>query len=77
MRIKSSVAGFIIAATTMFVAVGPVQAAVCQADCFYNQSGWHMVPKSCALRPAANWQAYASGVYLQPFAVGSVIAVGQ
>ena len=60
MKIKASVAGLIIA-TSMFVAVGPIQAA-----CIKYQPGWHMVSKHCDIQPAANWQEYNSGVYTQP-----------
>jgi hypothetical protein len=62
MKIKSTVAGgLIIAAATMFVAVGTLQ-----AHCYRSYPGWHMVSKKCNIRPAENWQEYTSGVYLQP-----------
>ncbi|MCL9683873.1 hypothetical protein [Legionella maioricensis] len=60
MKIKSSVAGLIIA-TSMVVAVGPIQ-----ASCVKYQPGWHMVSKHCPIKPAENWQEYNSGVYTQP-----------
>ena len=59
MNIKTA-AGFILA-TSMFAAVGPIQAA-----CVFHQPGWHMVSKRCNIKPADNWQEYNSGVYLQP-----------
>ena len=61
MTIKSLAATGLIVATTMLTAVGTVQ-----AGCMNYKSGWHMVPKKCAIKPAENWQAYISGGYLHP-----------
>lgn len=63
MKIKSSIAA-VIMATTMIAAV-PSQAMCCR-HVDISEPGWHMVPKSADIRPASNWQEYASGVYLQP-----------
>jgi hypothetical protein len=60
MKIKAS-AVVMILASTMFAAVGPIQ-----ASCYKNQPGWHMVSKKCNIKPADNWQEYNSGVYIQP-----------
>lgn len=70
MKIKALV-GLIIA-TTMVVAVGPLQAA-----CVYPEPGWHMVSKSCNIKPADNWQEYTSGVYLQPVTGKSLLVTNR
>lgn len=61
MSIKSLAATGLIVATTMFTVVGTVQ-----AGCMNYKPGWHMVSKKCPIKPAENWQAYTSGVYLHP-----------
>lgn len=64
MKIKATVAGFVFA-TTMLVAIGPSQAAGVKHEQPLG-TGWHMVSKSSGIKPAENWQEYASGVYTQP-----------
>jgi hypothetical protein len=67
MKMKLAAAGLIIA-TSMVVAVGPIQAA-----CFKNKPGWHMVSKKCNISPAQNWRQYESGVYMRPATGKSLI----
>lgn len=55
-----SLVGLVLGAT--FFVVGSSQAD----NCFRDQPGWHMVPKSCNIKSADNWQSYTSGVYIQP-----------
>lgn len=76
MKIKSTVAGIIVA-TTM-IAAGSSQAAVCStcAKCStcgvwdvpvqYSGTGWHMVPCNTYLPTARTWQQYTSGSYAPP-----------
>lgn len=64
MKIKAAVAGLVFA-TTMFAATGPIQAAMTKHEQALG-TGWHMVSKSSGVKPAENWQEYASGVYTQP-----------
>lgn len=71
MKIKSAATGLIIA-TSMVLAAGPIQAA-----CMKYQPGWHMVSKKCAIKPAENWQEYASGVYTQPQTGKSLLFMGR
>lgn len=56
----------------MVLAAGPIQAA-----CMKYQPGWHMVSKKCAIKPAENWQEYASGVYTQPQTGKSLLFMGR
>jgi hypothetical protein len=60
-------AGLIAAA---LFAAGPLQAA-----CSFQQSGWHMVSKKCAIKQADNWQEYNSGIYIQPAAGKSILSL--
>lgn len=71
MNVKTSAAGLIIA-TSLIAAVGTAQATVCVK----HPSGWHMVSKSCNIKPAENWQQYASGIYTQPTSGKSLFLVG-
>ncbi len=71
MKIKSAATGLIIA-TSMVLAAGPIQ-----ADCMKHQPGWHMVSKKCAIKPAENWQEYASGVYTQPITGKGMLFMGR
>lgn len=64
MKIKASVAGLIFA-TSMIAATGPSQAAMVKHEQPLG-TGWHMVSKHSGIKPAENWQEYASGVYTQP-----------
>jgi hypothetical protein len=64
MKIKSTVAGLIIA-TSMIELIVPSQAAwSMKKHC--TGKGWHMVSKKCNIRPAATWQEYDSGIYTRP-----------
>lgn len=73
MKIKSAIAGIIVA-TTM-IAVVPSQAAqVCtDSTCGvwtvpagFSGTGWGMVPCGSDVRPAISWQEYSSGHYAPP-----------
>jgi hypothetical protein len=64
MKIKSTLAGIIVA-SSMAAFVIPTQAwSMGHKHC--TGTGWHMVSKSCDIRPAMTWQEYDSGVYTQP-----------
>lgn len=79
MKIKSSLAGLIMTITIAGLVL-PTQAAwACQKHHKHYKhythythyrnctgQGWHMVSRSCNIRPAGNWQEYNSGVYTQP-----------
>lgn len=65
MKIKSSVAGLIVA-VSMVTLVVPTQAAWAMHHKHCTGKGWHMVSKSCNIKPAINWQHYESGVYTKP-----------
>lgn len=68
MKIKSKIAGLIVA-TTVLAAAGPSWAMHHHRHHHYvgyMGSGWHMVPKSSGIPHAMTWQEYASGVYTQP-----------
>ncbi|EHL30583.1 hypothetical protein [Legionella drancourtii] len=75
MKIKASVTGLIFA-TSMIAAAGPSQAAMVKHGQF-SGTGWHMVPKSSGIKPAENWQEYASGVYTQPITGKNPFLLGQ
>lgn len=62
MKIKSSTAGLIMAVAVVAVAL-PSQ-ALWAKTC--TGKGWHMVSKSCNIKPAATWQGYTGGVYTKP-----------
>lgn len=73
MKIKSAVAGIIVAMT--MIAVGPSQAArVCTTSTCGEWSvpgqfagvGWSMVPCGTYIRPAVTWEQYTSGRYAPP-----------
>lgn len=68
MKVKSSVAGLIVAAS-LFIAIGPAQAL----QCYFQEPGWHMVSKRCNIPAAENWQEYAGGIYLQPMPRGMML----
>ena len=69
MKIKSTVAGLIVAAS-MVALIVPSQAAWSMHRHHHRYycmgQGWHMVSKRCHIQPAMNWQQYTSGVYTQP-----------
>jgi len=75
MKIKSAIAGLIIA--TSVIAVGTSQACLTRnqpacANCTkiegFTGKGWHMVSCNTCVRPAATWQQYVSGGYAPPVA---------
>lgn len=64
MKIKSSLAGIIVA-TSMVALLVPTQAAwAMHKHC--TGKGWHMVSVRCNIKPAENWKQYNSGVFTQP-----------
>lgn len=66
MKIKSTVAGLIIA-TSMFAVMGVSQAcASCTVQEGFSGIGWHMVPCNTCLQPAQTWAQYVSGGYAPP-----------
>ena len=67
MKIKSTIAGLIVG-VSMFAAAGASQAAcaTCTVQEGFYGIGWHMVPCTTCIQPAATWQQYVSGGYAPP-----------
>ncbi|KTD29715.1 hypothetical protein [Legionella maceachernii] len=82
MKIKSTVAGLVVAATML--AVGPSQAAVCTTStcgawavpASFSGTGWSMVPCGAVIQPAVTWQQYTSGRYAPPVTGRNTIFLG-
>ncbi|ARG97200.1 hypothetical protein [Legionella micdadei] len=84
MKIKSTVAGIIVAATMSAVGASQAYASICTtcAHCStcptwnvpdeFSGTGWHTVPCNTVLQPAATWQQYTSGRYAPPVTGKSV-----
>lgn len=73
MKLKSALAGIIVAATMAVVV--PAQAGeMCGTEACgpwnvpssFTGTGWGMVPCGTVLQPADSWQEYASGQYAPP-----------
>ena len=67
MKMKSTVAGLILA-TSMMAVAGASQAtcATCTTQPGFYGTGWHMVPCSTCVQPALTWEQYVSGGYAAP-----------
>jgi hypothetical protein len=66
MKLKATVAGLIVAASTMAAVLSSQAAWANTHHKHHYASGWHMVSKHSGIPHAATWQEYTSGVYLQP-----------
>lgn len=79
MKIKSTVAGLIIA-TSMLAVVGASQAACasCTVQEGFSGTGWQMVPCKTCFQPAPTWAHYVSGGYAPPVVAGrNILFLGQ
>jgi hypothetical protein len=84
MKIKSAVAGIIVA-TTMVAAAPSFAGTVCTTSTCgvwavpgqFSGTGWHMVPCNAVLPHATTWQQYSSGSYAPPVTGrGSLLPLG-
>jgi len=67
MKIKTTVAGLVLA-TSMMAVAGASQAACASCTVIegFSGPGWHTVPCTMCIPPAVTWQQYVSGGYAPP-----------